>query len=222
MAEGTYGGLEGLFRRCLEAQYTEGENAVSYCAQREHRNLYLLFQWSRGCEDWRNNFDFPAVPYRDMKHTWYCHRGFLRVWKSAEDAVADMITDPGIRHITVVGYSHGAALAVLAHEFVWYRRPDLRDHGLHGFGFGAPRVYFGSCFGCGLHNRWKNFTVVRCGGDLVTHLPPAVFGYRHVGNMLRVGQRGGGIHDHRPEQYTEALRIFDREHPHYLSEFVEV
>ena len=86
--------------------------------------------------DWKNNFDFPAKPYKDMEVNWSCHRGFLRVWKSIEPYLEEVINDMTISQIYIVGYSHGAAIASLCHEYVWYHRPDLRDNGLEGFGFG--------------------------------------------------------------------------------------
>jgi hypothetical protein len=43
----------------------------------------------------------------------------------------------------VVGYSHGGALAAFCHECVWFHRPDLREKGLLGYGFEAPRIYAG-------------------------------------------------------------------------------
>ena len=42
----------------------------------------------------------------------------------------------------------------------------------------------------GVQNRWRNFTVVRNIDDLVTHLPPASMGYRHIGKLLEIGAKG--------------------------------
>ena len=90
--------------------------------------------------------------------------------------------------IVVVGYSHGGALAALCHECVWYNREDLREgDALLGFGFEAPRIYAGWRMPKALKERWKNFTVYRNKNDIVTHLPPVLFGFRHVGKMKKIG-----------------------------------
>ena len=119
---------------------------------------------------------------------WFAHRGFLRVWRAVEPHLAPTIADRSIRKIIIVGYSHGAALAVFCHEYVWYHRADLRKR-LRGYGFGCPRVVWGM-LPRELKDRWQGFTVVRNIEDVVTHLPPAALGYRHVGKMLEIGAKG--------------------------------
>ncbi len=209
--------LSSLFERCLAAQYIDVENSASYALEREGDHLHLLFQWSRGKNDWENNLDFPARPYRDMGKTWYCHRGFLRVWRSVRPYLHDAVHDPSVNCITVTGYSHGAALAALAHEYVWFERPDLRGGGIRGFGFGAPRVYWGLCMDPDLRQRWLDFTVVRNGKDIVTYLPPIILGYRHVGRILQIGHSQDGITDHRPESYKDALHEYESRCCHYFA-----
>ena len=135
--------------------------------------------------DWKNNFDFPTKPYKDMEVSWSCHRGFLRVWKSIEPYLEEVINDMTISQIYVVGYSHGAAIASLCHEYVWYHRPDLRDNGLEGFGFGCPRVYWGF-MKKSLKERWKHFHPVRNCSDIVTYAPPAWLGYIHVNKVYKL------------------------------------
>lgn len=199
--------LYSIFERCRYATYTHTENDASYAFEREGGRLYLLFEKSNGATDWYNNLDFPAVPYSNAGSIWFCHRGFLRVWRTLKPLVSDVIAQPGIDSITVVGYSHGAALAVFAHEYVWFHRPELRQR-LTGYGFGCPRVLWGFCVRAALAERWERFFVIRNMDDLVTHLPPLLLGYRHVGHLLEVGKAGlyGRVDAHRPEHYEEQLR----------------
>ncbi len=201
--------LSELFRLCMETPYLHAENGVSFAARSRGGVLHILFQKSEGAEDWHNNLDFPAAPYRDMEIDWRCHRGFLRVWQSAEPYIAEILAQTAYRDITVVGYSHGGALAVLCHEYIWFHYPDLREN-LRGVGFGAPRVILCSS-GCRrIAHRWANFTVVRCGRDAVTHLPPAILGYRHMGHILQIGERHmPPIESHFPESYTDALAEYE-------------
>ena len=198
--------LYRLFRRTLSAPYFQiKENAASYYVQREGSTLYLLFEKSNGATDWKNNLDFPAKPYHNMDGTWFVHRGFLRVFKTIEPFIAPAVADKNVRRIVISGYSHGAALALLCHEYCVFNRPDIAD-AVFGFGFGCPRVVWGM-LKKSVKKRFENFTVVRCKNDLVTHLPPWFFGYRHLGKLLQIGRgrRLGGVDSHRPEYYLEEL-----------------
>jgi hypothetical protein len=179
-----------LLNLCLDAKadYLRTDRDGDYLIRRFGDTLYLLFEWSRGREDWRSNFNFPVRPYRDMGVTWYCHRGFLAVWKAIEPHVRGAVMDSTVRRVYVVGYSHGAAIATLAHEYVWFHRPDLRDR-LEGYGFGCPRCYWGFRVRQSLRERWATFYPVRNGGDIVTHLPPCLFGFVHVNRVRHIGDK---------------------------------
>ncbi|MBO5898503.1 MAG: hypothetical protein J6R04_05790 [Clostridia bacterium] len=194
------------FERCLNIPYVTLPNSADVAVERAGGTLYIYLEHSDGNEDWHNNLDFPAKPYRRMNDgVWYAHRGFVRVWKRIEDYLAPLAFDPTVRRIVTVGYSHGGALAVLCHEYVWYHRPDLRDL-IEGYGFGAPRVIRGP-LSPALARRWERFTVVRNLDDLVTHLPPRVLGYTHVGRLLEIGEKGrySPIDAHRAENILAEL-----------------
>ena len=197
--------LEALFRRCLDIDYIHVENAGDYAVEQDGETLYVYLEHSNGDEDWKNNLDFPARAYQRMgKTVWFAHRGFLRVWKSVEERLSETFISTKASKIVITGYSHGGALAVLCHEYVWFNRPDLRQ-GLLGFGFGAPRVIWRPS--SEIAERWQRFTVVRNPDDAVTHLPPELLGYRHVGNILNISEKGSyaPIDAHRPEKILESL-----------------
>ena len=195
-----------LFRRCISRPYIRVENDGDYCVETEGSTLYIYFEDSNGTTDWKNNFDFPAKPYKRMgKTVWFAHRGFMKVWKTLEAHLSPYIMDESIEKIITVGYSHGAAIAVLCHEYIWYNRPDLREN-IFGYGFGCPRVFWGIKTHS-LKERWRNFTVIRNLDDIVTHVPPAIFGFSHVGNIMKVGKRGkySAVDAHRPQNIIEEL-----------------
>lgn len=202
--------LSTLFERCLRADYVHAGEGADYATERVGTTLYIYLEHSRGGEDWKNNLDFPARAYaHGGECVWCAHRGFLRVWKSIEETIARLIRDSTIKKIVIVGYSHGAALAVLCHEYVWYNRPDLRPV-IEGYGFGCPRVLWGHP-PAALRARWARFAVIRNIDDLVTHLPPAILGYTHVGEMTSIGARGrySRIDAHRPENIAAELRRYE-------------
>ncbi len=203
-----------LFELCLDAEYTNVENGGSFCLIKEGNRLYVLFEKSNGCVDWGNNLDFSVArhtevdavePYREMEERWYCHGGFLRVWKSILPYIEGALLDLSFREVVCVGYSHGAALCLLCHEYLWYNRHDL--HGcIFSFGFGCPRVIRGAV--PRERERWSGFYVIRNLDDLVTHLPPSILGYRHVGKLIEIGKMGqfSRLDAHREENYLLSLR----------------
>lgn len=194
------------FKSVLNAKYTHLEEetaSFAYEVKEEDgfKSLHIYFECSNGATDWKNNFDFPAKPYRDMEDKWYAHRGFLRVWKVIEPHLKEVIMTPDIRYIHIYGYSHGAAIALLCHEYCKYHRPDIN---VWGYGFGSPRVIWGFP-NKRVKERFMGFTVIRNKKDIVTHLPPALFGFRHY----RVRTIGDGsyscIDAHRPGSYIAEL-----------------
>lgn len=196
--------LKQLFYECLTRRYQSTDIDVSWDAQRRGGELRIYFEPSNGTLDWLHNLSFYAVPYKDMEPPWQCHAGFLKCWRSVRPYLEPMIRDPAVSRVLTVGYSHGAALALLCHEFVYFHRPDLQSS-VTGVGFGCPRVLYG-CLPPAIAVRWKDFYVVRNGNDIVTHLPPRVLGYCHAGNLITVGDgEGSPIDAHRPASYWHAL-----------------
>lgn len=195
-----------LFQKCVSGKYTRVENSGDYYVERNGDSLYIYLEGSNGITDWKNNFNFPAKPYKRMgKTAWLAHRGFLRVWKSIEKYVEPYIKDETVKDITIVGYSHGAAIAVFCHEYAWYHRPDIRGS-ITGYGFGCPRVFWGFKKKK-VKQRWERFTVVRNINDIVTHVPPFLFGFSHVGTMVKIGKRGtySSIDAHKSENIIAEL-----------------
>lgn len=192
------------FKDVLNTEYIHlEEETASYWHKKTGDTLTIRFEWSNGKTDWRNNFDFPAKPYRDMGDKWYAHRGFLKVWKAIEPHLADVIGDPEIKAIEIAGYSHGAAIAMLCHEYCTFNRPDCR---VMGVGYGCPRVVWGFVSKA-VRERFEGFLVVRNKHDIVTHVPPAIFGYRHPMAILKLkdGVLKNSVDAHRPEAYIESL-----------------
>ena len=177
--------LTELFKKTIYAKYIQlEEQTASYLAEEDGDTLYIYFQGSNGETDWCNNFDFPAKPYRDMKNLWFAHRGFLRVWKVIEPYLAPLVCNQKFKHIIISGYSHGGALALLCHEYCKFNRPEAE---VESYGFDAPRVVWGF-FGKTVKRRFEGFTIIRNCCDIVTHLPPILFGFTHVGKMIHIGK----------------------------------
>ncbi len=200
--------LSELFKECLNKQYAIANNGVSYAIEYDKTTLKIWFQWSVEISDWLYNFDFPAQAYRDTPKRWYIHRGFKKAWKSIEDDIKFALTSELITEVQIVGYSHGAALAMLCHEFCGYHRPELK---ITGYGFGCPQILWG-LYGKDILSRWDGFTVIRNYDDIVTHLPPQILGYKHVGEVVDLTPKG---------RYKQAKRWYDRNVlPHMEAEII--
>lgn len=202
--------LQFYYKKVISVPYIQlEEETASYYTEKVEDTLYIYLECSNGKTDWKNNLDFPAKPYGDMKHRWYVHRGFLKVWKVIRDQIKETIQDISLKRIVIVGYSHGAALAVLCHEYCVFNRQDIKDN-IFGYGFGCPRVVWG-ILKKSIKERFKNFTIIRNHNDVVTHVPPKIFLFRHVGKMLKIGKNKewNPVDSHRPQNYTESLREED-------------
>ncbi|MBQ9132446.1 MAG: lipase family protein [Clostridia bacterium] len=200
-----------LFRACLSKAYVHVREGGDYAIERRGDALYVYLEGSDGGEDWKNNLDFPVrVATRPGEISLRIHRGFLRVWNAMEPYLKPDLLDRSVQRIVISGYSHGAALAALCHEYVWRSRPDLRER-MEGYGFGAPRVLWGAR-PPQLLARWERFTVVRNLDDLVTHLPPAWLGYYHVGKLLEIGEKGrySDVDAHRAENLLAELLAYEK------------
>lgn len=194
--------LYTAFQECLTAEYSHGENAVSFSADIRGNRLTIFFEPSNGQEDWDNNLDFATVPYLDGTR---CHGGFLRVFESARPILKPFLLDPAVEEAFIVGYSHGAALALLCHLELCVRRPALCGNCIT-LAYGMPRVLAGK-LSPALAPSLATFYRIVNEGDIVTHLPPRLFGFRHVGNRISIGKRGrySPVDAHRPENYLASL-----------------
>lgn len=174
--------LSELFEKAIAAPQITIGNETQVTILEEASQVFIALQGSVELQDWKYNFDFWAAPYKNMPVKWYAHQGFVKCWKEAEEEFAKLI-EPyvGKKPIILLGYSHGAALALLAYEY-------LRFHDI------AAKVY---CFGCPrvlwfprkeILARFEDAVLVRRRGDLVTHVPFAWMGYRHAARLTKVGK----------------------------------
>lgn len=207
-----------LFDKCDRTiKYeTTPKNEVNYQFEVDGKTLYIFFEPSNGKLDWRHNFQFSKRPYKDMKVPYRVHRGFLKCWKEIEDIIISKVkeiddSDPSkltykYDKIIIVGYSHGAAIAMLCHECCWFHREDIRDS-IKTIAFDGPRVYGGFKVKKKLQERWKNFILIRNDTDIVTHVPPYIFGYTHVGTVVQIGYRKkyGPFKSHYQDKIKESL-----------------
>lgn len=198
--------LSRLFTKCLTRHYEDTSGKVSYATEYEGETAYIYFEASRGLEDWKRNLSFPRKAYGRNDRVWYAHHGFLSAWRAVRPIIVKRLEREKPSAIVTVGYSQGAAIATLCHEDLYYHR-TVPHASLYGYGFASPRVLWGRVD----EERWRGFTVIRNLDDLVTHLPPKVLGFRHVGRLLEIGERGryGRLEAHTPEAMLKELARYE-------------
>ena len=199
--------LYRYFIKCLNAKYLHTKEGGSYATERNGNTLYIFFEHSNGRADWISNIDFRIKRGAKEKGSFLYHNGFLLVWNSILPYIKNQIFDKSARKIVIVGYSHGGAIAGLCYEYVKNNRKDIEA--LEGYGYGAPRFKWGKRDS--LHI-WQGHYVIRNKNDIVTYLPPRLFGFVHVGEIINIGERSrySPIDAHRKESYIKSLEEYKK------------
>jgi len=180
--------------------HTHNETETEWGHIIQENTLFLFFQGSTSPLDWKQNFKAYQVPYRDMPHNFTVHEGFLLKWKAIKDTVLSYITDD-IQNIVISGYSQGAAIATIAHEYIWYNY----SRSLKTYTFGSPRVFDFRV----PQERFKNLLRVTHANDIVTKMPFAWMFYTHVGEHRHVGKMSWpfimSVKDHDYNEYAKYM-----------------
>ena len=190
-------------RVCLVKDPASG---VEYAVHRRGSLLTIVFRGTDSPADWRSNFCFArkVIPYDNESTRIRVHEGFLNAYKSPRVRKNILgLVDSSTQKVRITGHSRGAALAVLCGLDIQYHHPDCC---LEVLLFGCPRVG-NEAFARSYNKRVFTTFNVRCGNDIVTHLPPALLGYRHVGVQVNIGPRRilPSALDHLPRRYCQYL-----------------
>ncbi|HPT85311.1 MAG TPA: lipase family protein [Bacillota bacterium] len=204
--------LSGLAYREVQPVYQSGViefisdpvTDVQCYLRRCGKTLYITFRGSDSPRDWKTNFMFDkmTIPYGNTASPIRVHRGFITAYKSpfVRNAIHRAVSC-GVESVKIAGHSQGAALAILCSVDLEYNFPDL-DYEVYLFG--APRVG-NKAFRDSYNRRLLKVFRIENGNDIVTKLPPAFLGYRHVGMKIHIGCPRLpfmlSIADHYPQQY---------------------
>jgi len=118
-----------------------------------------------------------------MQVKWYAHAGFVRKWKGIEDNVMTLLGREQPQRVELKGHSQGGAIAILAHEGIRYNYPDIE---IETHAYGCPRVVWWWNLNK-IRDRFRGVLRTEHRGDIVTQLPPKILGYRHVGEVRKIG-----------------------------------
>ncbi len=161
---------------------------VTYFMRFTDSLMIIVFRGSDDGKDVLTNLNFckQVPPYNNYSSKIRVHSGFLNVYKNenVRDNILQNIT-PEIKKIQITGHSLGAALAILCAVDIQYNFPDIDCEAIV---YGCPRVG-NKAFATSYNRRVFKTLRVKNGGDIITMLPPAMFGYSHVGANIKIGRR---------------------------------
>lgn len=181
--------LSELFYNCVyNIDYEQVGDDVNYAFVDDDETLYIYFECSNQVKDWILNFMFKKKQYGLFK----VHRGFLHAYSQVRSIILDKVYSKDYKEIIVVGYSHGGGLAQLCHQDIKYHFPNIK---LSTYAFETPR-----CLKVAKKHRfyWDGLITTRVNNDLVSHLPPRLFGFNDLGTMLKLKGDISVIHNKLP------------------------
>ena len=103
--------MKDLFYELLITEFKKTEIGGDYQLKIENNTLWIFLEESNGKDDNVNNLLF--FPKFDELTGIKYHGNLLKVWLSIENKINNYIEDRTINKIILVGYSHGAGLAII-------------------------------------------------------------------------------------------------------------
>lgn len=198
------------FRRGFRSEFVECEKADLQCrlwfSQTE---VFVAFRGTDSLRDVQLDVKFKKQSARRLtgEEKSKIHRGFLEAFfcENFQEKLFSKLKNSGAQKIYFTGHSLGGAMAVLA--ALDYRLKEQNSE-IWVITFGCPRV--GNRAFCRLYER-KILEVVHVqnGNDIVTKMPPRLFGYSLPGAVYHIGKRrvigAFSAKEHRQKAYFERL-----------------
>ncbi len=133
--------------------------------------------------DWKQNFNFWHKPYKNMKHTFFVHKGIFLKYKSVQDEIFEKIKDLKHYDMKIYGFSQGGGLTLFAHEDYWFKGFNPTS-----YPFAAPMVFvfWNSKV---LKERFENCHTIYNVNDIVSKAPFWWTGFRKYGKKIKLGKK---------------------------------
>ncbi len=176
---------DGGFTRCASL-IDRDVGTAGYIAEGEDI-IVVVFRGTENDLDWRTNIQARFVALQGGTRV---HTGFFQAYWPIRDAMFDFLISAlkkRKRAVYVTGHSLGGALALMATaELANHDDAEIRDSIAACYTFGGPRAGDASF---DLYVKAPLYRVTN-GIDLVPAVPPAILGYRHVGDTRYFGKPG--------------------------------
>lgn len=202
-----------FFEWTESGEWITTSNYIDYQVVVEGQTLFLKFKASddpnniNGLTDWIRNI-------RTFFKYWLAfkcliHKGFLKGYKDSffnvNGSILDAIEKNYINKIVVSGVSQGSAIALL-----WYAllkaSYDKTYVDVQCYAFAPPRVVW-CLLSWNIKKCLKDANLIIAYGDPVSHLPPILFGYRHIGKKTMIGDPKNNLDfaHHKPVNFITYL-----------------
>lgn len=182
----TYKDQQSIPEDGVLCQVDDVPSGTQYVIYKDGDTMTIVFRGTDSFGDVIHDLQFfkKEIPYGNTSSKIRVHTGFLHMYKSrgVRDRIHSHMSDR-IRQVFVAGHSLGAALAVLCAVDLQYNFPWCD---FEVYLYGCPRVG-NRAFADSYNKRLFKTLRVENGNDIVTKLPFAWMGYRHVGIRLHVG-----------------------------------
>lgn len=169
----------------------------------DDKDVVMIFG-SNQIKDWLFNLFFkftsetpyPSVTRKEIK----VHTGFYRSYLEIRDFMLNKFKDN--KELVIYGQSLGGAVAQFAALDLQYNYPDMK---IKLITTGAPRVGNNE-FKKSFNKRFKDYKRYSNGNDMITVLPPKIFGFVHVCDEFALSKPRKirlSIRNHLVPQYLE-------------------
>jgi len=185
-------------------------NTMAFSMQEED-TLYFVFRSSQAPEDpvdSRLNYQFGLHPlFFSDDPKMRAHLGMMKKYEGIYNQVHRRIDQFDGDTLLLIGHSAGGMTATIAFFDLYHAYPELETRLIT---FGTPRVLNRRAAEA-LEPAEDQIIRVVMGRDFFASIPPALFGYRHAGRLIRIGNRPiwkpFSISDHYPGYQDELKRL---------------
>ncbi len=189
-----FGGCERLVARDI--------GTAGYIAEADDI-IVVVFRGTENQLDWWTNVQTKFIALQGGTRV---HTGFFQAYWPIREAMFDFLVTAlkkKKRAVYITGHSLGGALALMATaEFANHDDAEIRDSIAACYTFGCPRAGDASF---DLYVKVPLYRVTN-GVDLVPAVPPAILGYRHVGDTRYFGKPGIAPSRRSPNIFQKAWR----------------
>lgn len=203
-----YGEYQPLDKNEIVYKYNSEKTGVQYSVRVKGNQLTIIFRGTDSFIDVMTDLRFwkKTIPYGNYQSKIRVHSGFINAYKS-EDVRSEIHTfmTEEIEKVRITGHSYGAALACLCAIDLQYNFPE-KDYEVALFG--CPRLG-NAAFQRSYNKRLFKTVRVENGNDLISKIPFAWMGFRHVGTRFHVGALrlfgAASFKQHKAQSYYEQI-----------------
>jgi triacylglycerol lipase len=189
-------------------KFNSEKTGVQYSVRIQGDTIKIIFRGTDSLKDAITDIRFwrKTIPYGNYYSKIKVHHGYINAYK-CEDVRSEIhsFITKDIQKIKITGHSYGAALACLCAIDLQYNFPE-KDYEV--VLFGCPRLG-NAAFKKSYNKRIFKTVRVENGNDVISKIPFAWMGFRHIGTRLHVGSPRilffYSINQHKAQAYYEQI-----------------